>query len=148
MLPDLNFPLFEFRFQKNGDKLMIFDYIRKKWVILTPEEWVRQHMVRYLIDYKGYPRSLIRVESGLKYDRLSKRSDLLVFDQSGSPFLVVECKAPDIALDTNVIRQASVYGKALKASHIGISNGLKHFCWAVHHESETTSLLSDFPAYP
>lgn len=148
MLPDLNFPAFEFRIEKSGDKLMIFDHVRKKWVSLTPEEWVRQHMVRYLIDFKAYPRSLIRVESGLKYDKLSKRSDVLVYDQSGAPFLVVECKAPDAALDNKVIHQAAVYSKALKVKYVGISNGLRHYCWAVDHENETSSILSDFPDHP
>jgi hypothetical protein len=147
MFRDLNFPSFEFRIDRSGEKLLIFDVLRKKNVVLTPEEWVRQHMVRYLIEYRGYPRSLIRIEAGLKYDKLGKRSDILVYDQQGRPFMVIECKSPDVKLDDNVLHQVAAYSKSLETKYIGVSNGLKHYCWTVDIAHQRTSALKDFPAY-
>ena len=108
----LNFPSFEFRIEKIGNKLMIFDVLRKKSVRLTPEEWVRQHLIRYLIDVRHYPKSMIKVESGLKYNTLLKRSDVLIFDQTGNPFMVIECKSPETILDDKVIHQVAAYSRS------------------------------------
>jgi len=147
MIQNLNFPFFEFRIEKAGDKLVIFDILRKKSVTLTPEEWVRQHMIRYLIEFRGYPKAMIRVEAGLKYDKMGKRSDILVYDVQGNPFMVIECKSPKIKLDESVLRQVAAYSKSLKAKYIAVSNGLKHYCWAVDQAYHRTRNLDDFPAY-
>jgi type I site-specific restriction endonuclease len=147
MIKILNFPSFDFRIEKLDGKLMIFDVLRKKSVILTPEEWVRQHMIRYLMEYRNYPRSLIRIESGLKYDKLQKRSDILVYDKRGEPFLVIECKSPETTIGKNVLQQVSAYSRSLKVKYIGVSNGLVHFCWAIDHKEKTTENLEDFPIY-
>lgn len=143
----LNFPPFEFRIERLDDKLMIFDVLRKKRVRLTPEEWVRQHLIRYLIDFKQYPKSMIKVESGLRYNKLLKRSDILVFSQDGSPFMVIECKSPHSKLDEKVIHQVAAYSKSLKVKYIGVSNGLKHYCWEIDSERQSTLNLNDFPEY-
>jgi type I site-specific restriction endonuclease len=143
----LNFPSFEFRIEKIDDKLLIFDILRKKSVRLTPEEWVRQHLIRYLIDCRQYPKSMIKVESGLKYNRLLKRSDILVFGQDGTPFMVIECKSPDSKLDDKVIHQVAAYSRSLKVKYIGVSNGLKHYCWEIDQENQSTRSLDDFPEY-
>ena len=143
----LNFPSFEFRIERLDDKLMIFDVLRKKSVRLTPEEWVRQHLIRYLIDFRKYPKSMIKVESGLKYNRLLKRSDILVFSQDGNPFMVIECKSPETKLDEKVIHQVAVYSRSLKVKYIGISNGLKHFCWEIDQDNHSARGLDDFPEY-
>ena len=143
----LSFPSFEFRIEKINDKLMIFDVLRKKSVRLTPEERVRQHLIRYLIEYRQYPKSMIKVESGLKYNKLLKRSDILVFSQDGHPFMVIECKSPDLKLDDKVIHQVAAYSRSLQVKYIGISNGLKHYCWEIDQENQSTRSLEDFPEY-
>ena len=143
----LNFPAFEFRIEKISDKLMIFDVLRKKSVRLTPEEWVRQHLIRYLIEIRHYPKSMIKVESGLKYNTLLKRSDVLIFDQAGSPFMVIECKSPETKLDDNVVHQVAAYSRSLQVRYIGISNGLNHFCWEIDQKNRSTVSLDDFPEY-
>lgn len=143
----LSFPSFEFRIEKINDKLMIFDVLRKKSVRLTPEEWVRQHLIRYLIEYRQYPKSMIKVESGLKYNKLLKRSDILVFGQDGNPFMVIECKSPDSKLDDKVIYQVAAYSHSLQVKYIGISNGLKHYCWEIDQDNQSTRSLGDFPEY-
>jgi type I site-specific restriction endonuclease len=147
MIKDLNFPSFDFRIEKVDDKLMIFDVLRKKSVTLTPEEWVRQHMIKYLIEYRNYPKSMIKVESGLKYDKLHKRSDILVYNKQGDPFLVIECKSPEMKIDQNVMHQVATYSKSLKVKYIGVSNGLCHYCWAIDQEKRSTQNLEDFPLY-
>ena len=143
----LSFPSFEFRIEKINDKLMIFDVLRKKSVRLMPEEWVRQHLIRYLIEYRQYPKSMIRVELGLKYDKLLKRSDILVFGQDGNPWMVIECKSPDSKLDDKVIHQVAAYSRSLQVKFIGISNGLKHYCWEIDQDKQSTRSLGDFPEY-
>jgi type I site-specific restriction endonuclease len=143
----LNFPSFEFRIEKIENKLMIFDVLRKKSVRLTPEEWVRQHLIRYLIEIRHYPKSMIKVESGLKYNTLLKRSDVLIFDQAGSPFMVIECKSPETKLDDNVVHQVAAYSRSLQVRYIGISNGLNHFCWEIDQKNRSTVSLDDFPEY-
>src|SRR5690606_27113443 len=91
---DLNLPSFEYRIKKTEEKTFIFDEIRKKFVVLTPEEWVRQHFVHYMIGHLRYPRALINVETGLAYNQLRKRSDIVLYDRTGKPWMIVECKAP------------------------------------------------------
>lgn len=147
MLKKLNFPSFEFQIKTVEDKLMIFDGLRKKFVRLTSEEWVRQHMLLYLLECKKYPRSLIKVESGLKYNKLNKRSDILTYDNKGHPFLVIECKSPEISLDEKVLHQVSIYAKSLKVKFIGVTNGLDHFFWEVNKDTGITNALRDFPEY-
>lgn len=147
MNKNLNFPTFDFRIEKTEDKLMIFDLLRKKSVTLTPEEWVRQHMIRYLIEYRGYPKSMIRVESGLKYDKLQKRSDILIYNNQGNPFMVIECKSPEMKIDKKVLQQVAAYSKSLKVQYIGVSNGLNHYCWEIDHIKRTTYNKGDFPEY-
>jgi len=104
-------------------------------------------MIRYLIEYHNYPKSMIRIESGLKYDKLKKRSDILVYGKQGEPFLVIECKSPDIKIDAQVLNQVAAYSKSLKVKYIGVTNGLTHYCWAIDQEARTTENLGDFPLY-
>nr|WP_041779312.1 type I restriction enzyme HsdR N-terminal domain-containing protein [Belliella baltica] len=123
----LNFPKFDFRIQeeKNG-KLSIFDALRKKYLILTPEEWVRQHLIQVLIQKYNYPKSLFALEKGLKYNQLQKRFDVLVHDRNGAPFLLIECKSPDVKLTQKTIEQVCVYNKTIKSPYLGVSNGKQH----------------------
>jgi hypothetical protein len=120
----LIFPPFDHKVKQVGEKLLIFDVIRKDYVALTPEEWVRQHVINVLINYKKYPKSLFSVERGLKVNQTAKRTDLIIFDQKMRPFLLIECKAPEEKIDEKVLRQALIYNLDKKAPYISITNGL------------------------
>lgn len=144
----LNLPPFDYKLKKAEGKLWIFDVIRKKYIVLIPEEWVRQHFLNLLIQHKKYPRSLIRVEGGLQYNSLQKRSDILVFSREGSPWMVIECKAPEVRLSEKSIFQASVYNATLRAEYVVVSNGLTHLYARIDWEKGTTSWIEDLPVYP
>lgn len=144
----LDLPGFDYQISKAEGKLWIFDVIRKKAVMLTPEEWVRQHIVHFFINALKYPRSLIKIETGLTYNQLQKRSDVVVFDREGNPWLLLECKAPEVALNQQTVMQAATYNANVKARFIAISNGLKHVCYEVQQDVVEIKLLKEFPAYP
>jgi hypothetical protein len=114
-------------------------------VVLTPEEWVRQHLVNYFIDHLHYPKSLIKIERGLVYNQLQKRSDVIVYDRSGKPWLMAECKSPDIPLDQKSVQQVTVYNASMKATYLVLSNGIKHICFQTI--GENVKQLSEFPAF-
>ncbi|AGA76426.1 type I restriction enzyme HsdR N-terminal domain-containing protein [Echinicola vietnamensis] len=143
----LNLPTTDFRMATESGKLTIFDALRKKFLILTPEEWVRQHIIYYLINFKKYPKSLFALEKGLEYNRLKKRFDILVLDRSGQPFLLVECKAPEVKLNQKVVEQVCVYNKTIKARFMAISNGLQHVCLAFDVTSGTYRQIREFPEF-
>lgn len=143
----LNLPPYDYVLKKEDGKIFILDIIRKKYLVLTPEEWVRQHFIHYLITVLNYPRSLIKVEGGLTFNRLQKRSDIVVFDRDGKPWMVIECKSPDQKLTKRTIHQASVYNYMLRARYVTVTNGLAHICCAVNWESNETSQLKSMPDY-
>ena len=143
----LNLPQFNFKIGNTQGKLAIFDSIRKKYVVLTPEEWVRQNFVNYLIHNLNYPKSLLRLEGGLKYNALQKRADILVFDRHGAPFLLVECKSTRIKITQKAVDQAATYNHSVKANYLAVTNGLEHYCYHIDHQSGKTTFLKDFPAY-
>ncbi len=144
----LNLPSFDHKLRKANGKVWIFDGIRKKFIVLTPEEWVRQHFIHYLVNEKQCPRSLIRVEGGLTYNQMQKRSDIVIFDREGKPWMVVECKSPTQMISDQTLSQAAVYNSTLKAAFICVTNGMVHYCAAVEWETRTTKLLDDLPAFP
>ncbi len=125
-LPGLNLPHFEPLLKSAEDKLWIFDSLRKKYLVLTPEEWVRQHWVNFLVNHHNYPQGLFSLEKGLKYNRLNKRTDLIVFDRDGAPYLLVECKAPNVRIDEKTLHQAMTYNQQLNCKNLVLSNGLIH----------------------
>ena len=143
----LNLPEFDYKLKKADGKVWIFDVIRKKYIVLTPEEWVRQHVVHYLLADRKYPRSLIKVEGGLVYNQLQKRTDIVVFDRQGKPWMIVECKSPALPVSVATLTQASVYNSALQAEYLAVTNGLIHFCARVDWQLRTTVLLPDFPPF-
>jgi predicted type IV restriction endonuclease len=143
----LNLPEFEVNLKKSEGKIWIFDGIRKKFVVLTPEEWVRQHLIQYFITHLRYPRTLIQVERGLQYNQLKKRSDFVVFDRDGKPWMLVECKSPEIQLDQKSVDQAAMYNVDIKAKYVAVSNGLKHVCYEAAGTVGEIALLKDFPEY-
>ena len=127
----LNFKQYNFTIKNANGNALIFDIIRKKYVSLTPEEWVRQHVIRFLIEEKGYSAGLIAVEKAVKYNGLTKRFDLYVANNDGSPQILIECKAPHIKLSDMTLQQASLYQCQLNANFVFITNGLHHLFMAL-----------------
>jgi hypothetical protein len=126
-MQNLNFPTFQFRFKNTENKQYIFDIIRKKFVLLTPEEWVRQNTIHFLIYSLNYPKSYINVEKQLKINNLIKRYDIVVFLPNGDLFLLVECKAPEIIISQKTFDQIAQYNFVLNAKNLMITNGLHHY---------------------
>ncbi|MEZ4903074.1 MAG: type I restriction enzyme HsdR N-terminal domain-containing protein [Spirosomataceae bacterium] len=141
----LNLPAFDYKVMKIDGKPHIFDITRKKYLLITPEEWVRQHVLHWLLNEYRYPKSLIKTESGLRYHQLTKRSDILVFDRSAKPFMLVECKASHIVLTDQVLQQAIRYNAVLKAPYLLISNGLSHFLYKI--ENGVALPVTQMPAF-
>jgi hypothetical protein len=143
----LNLPTYKFRIKSNENKLFIFDILRKKYVSLTPEEWVRQHIIHFLIEEKNYPISLMAVEKKLTINTLTKRTDILVFNTNGSPHIIVECKAPTVKITQDAFDQIARYNLKLEANYLIVSNGLEHFNCKMDLENEQYIFLPDIPKY-
>jgi hypothetical protein len=144
-MQNLNLPTFDYKTKKIEGKPYIFDAIRKKYLLLTPEEWVRQHFINLLITQYAYSKNLIKLEGGLSYNRLQKRSDIVVFDNEGKPFLLVECKAPEVPISQAVVEQASRYNLTLKCPYMAITNGLRTFCFEIDFENNKFQQMNDLP---
>ncbi|WP_192349249.1 type I restriction enzyme HsdR N-terminal domain-containing protein [Algoriphagus sp. Y33] len=147
-LPTLNLPHFDPRLLERDGKLWIFDSLRKKQLVLTPEEWVRQHWINFLITQLNFPKGLLALEKGLIYNKLIKRTDLVVWDKNGNPYLLVECKAPKVKLTQKTIEQACMYHKELKTPFLVISNGLQHICLSFDPSGEKFTQEKSFPEPP
>jgi hypothetical protein len=147
-LPELNLPAIVPQLTRDGDQVFVFDLLRKKNILLTPEEWVRQHWISFLLFGQGFPKGLITSERGLTYNGLQKRTDLLVFDREGLPYFLIECKAPEVEINQKVLSQAITYNQTLKCPFIGLSNGKKHvFMGYVEAEGKYLQ-QSSFPPIP
>lgn len=144
-MQQLNFPEYPFRFKINENKRLIFDIIRKKFVMLTPEEWVRQHTVHYLIQEKGYPQSYISVEKTLLINGLKKRYDIIVHRPDGGFFLLVECKEPAVAINQAVFDQIARYNMVLKSDFLMVTNGINHYYCKIDSEKKRYLFLRDIP---
>jgi hypothetical protein len=143
----LNFPTYSFRFKNSENKVAIFDEIRKKFILLTPEEWVRQHTLHYLLQDNKYPKSYINVEKLIKINTLNKRYDIVVFQPNGSIFLLIECKAPEVAITQKTFDQIARYNLVLKAKYLMVTNGLNHYFCQMDFENEKYIFLSELPQY-
>jgi hypothetical protein len=143
----LNFPFYTFRFKNSENKVSIFDEIRKKFIILTPEEWVRQHVVQFLLDEKKYPKSLINVEKVLKVNGLRKRYDVVVFNSDGSIFILIECKAPEIKISQATFDQIARYNMTMNSEFLMVTNGLNHYFCQMDFENEKYTFLENLPNY-
>ncbi|MFC2123909.1 type I restriction enzyme HsdR N-terminal domain-containing protein [Bacteroidota bacterium] len=141
----LNLPPYEVKVKSIDDKVRIFDLLRKKYVLLTPEEWVRQHFLHFLIRYNDYPKALIKVESGLNYNNRLKRSDIIVYNRKGGVFMIVECKAPDKKINKKSLEQAGIYGKSLKPEYLCLTNGLQHLFWIMDYKAGKAEQIDDVP---
>jgi hypothetical protein len=144
---ELNLPAFDYKLKKKDDKLYIFDVLRKKYVYLTPEEWVRQHFIHFLITKYHYPKALMKAEGGLKYNNLPKRTDLVVYDRQGKPFIVVECKDTFVQLTQATFEQAARYNYVLKAPYLIVVNGLTYHCCYIDHANQSFRFLEDIPYF-
>ena len=143
----LNLPSFEIKLSGTPEKPRIFDILRRKYVTLTPEEWVRQHFVHYLIEHKGYPMALLANEVELRIGSKRLRADTLLYNKEKMPRMIVEYKAPNIALRQKVFDQISAYNLLLKVDYLVVSNGMEHYCCRMDYENKTYWFLKDIPAY-
>ena len=146
-MQDLNFPSYSFRIKNSQNRQYIFDGIRKKFVVLQPEEWVRQHVLRYLVFTKNYPKSLINVEKQLLVNELKKRYDVVVYNPDGSIFLLIECKAPEVRITQATFDQIAQYNYQLEAQHLMVTNGLDHYYCEMDHVNEKYRFLEDIPDF-
>ncbi len=146
-MQNLNFPKYNFRFKSNENKALIFDIIRKKFVVLTPEEWVRQHVLQFLISEKNYPISHINVEKQLQLHKTIKRYDIVVYNSNGSIKIIVECKAPKIKINQQTFDQIARYNFVLDAEYLMVSNGLEHYFCLMDFKNEKYIFLKDIPSY-
>ena len=134
--------------RRHAGVLQVFDALRRKWLALTPEEWVRQHVVGFLIHEKKVPAGLISLEKALRLNDLKKRYDVVVFDHTLKPWLIVECKSPSLPVSPAVLAQVAVYNSTLKAAYICITNGLVHLCAKIDWEQRKTTQVDEAPAFP
>ncbi|MGV3761039.1 type I restriction enzyme HsdR N-terminal domain-containing protein [Parapedobacter sp.] len=143
----LNLPAYPANIQRDGTKLLIFDELRKKQLVLTPEEWVRQHWVNHLIHAKRYPRSLIKLEGGLTLHSMPRRSDLVVHDTRGNKILLAEFKAPTVGITQAAFEQIARYNMVYRVPLLLVSNGLQHFYCRIHFDENRFEFLAELPDY-
>jgi type I site-specific restriction endonuclease len=143
----LNLPNYDFKMKTEQGSRQIFDPVRKKMVKLDPEEWVRQNFIQFLNKDKNYPISLMAVEKGLTVNKLSKRFDILCYNNDSKPLLLVECKAPNIKISQAAFDQISIYNLQFKVPFLLVSNGLEHYCCQLDYEKNSYSFLSEIPDY-
>lgn len=143
----LNLPEYPFRIKTEGGKTLIFDSIRKKYVVLTPEEWVRQNFIQYLAAEKKFPETLMAVEKKLTVNNQPRRFDLLVYQRSGQPFLIAEFKAPNVKITQEAFDQAVRYNMTLRVDFIVVSNGLQHFACAIDYKKNSFAYLPEIPFF-
>lgn len=143
----LNLPYANTKIVVRNEKQMVFDFLRKRFVALTPEEWVRQQFTHFLVEHKGYPAMFIGNEITLSVARLSRRCDSVVFNKSAEPVMIIEYKAPTVKITQKVFEQICSYNIALHAPYLTVSNGLQSYCCRIDKEANTYEFLKDIPAY-
>lgn len=144
---DLNFPEYPFRLRSENGADQIFDEVRKKWVVLTPEEWVRQHLIAFFIHDKKVPAGLVSVEKTLIYQGMQRRYDLAIFSRNAEPLLLAECKAPQIRIDKSVFDQAAIYNTRLGVRFFVVTNGIQIYCCAYNLQESRWVFLNDLPDF-
>ncbi len=143
----LNLPTYQFRTQKVGDKIQIFDNQRKKYVVLTPEEWVRQNFISYLISEKNFPSALIAVETQIELHGMKKRCDAIVYDKNMNPLIIIELKSPMVEITQATFDQVAVYNYKLQVEQFILSNGMQHFYCRVNKETQNYNIQAEIPDY-
>ena len=143
----LNLPAYPFKIKQDASVTYIFDELRKKYLVLTPEEWVRQHIVQFIIKEKGYPKSLIKLEGGLKLNSLKKRTDIVVFNSSGEKILLVECKAPSVKITQKTFDQLARYNIIHKVPLLFVSNGMQHYVCKIDVLGQNYQFVENLPQF-
>ncbi len=144
-MQQLNFPLLKSQLRQKNNAAEVWDIVRKKWILLTPEEWVRQHLIQFLHTEKGFSLNLMAVEKSIKVNGMNRRYDLVIYDISAKPILLAECKAPEIKITQAVFDQVARYNLLLKVPYLLVTNGLEHFCCKIDFESSSYSFLQEIP---
>ncbi len=143
----LNLPSVFLNIRNRSGKTCVFDIFRKRFVALTPEEWVRQRFLRFLCDHKAYPVSLIAVEASLQYNRLAKRADAIVYGTSGNPLMIIECKAPEVKITQEVFDQVARYNFSFGVDYLAVTNGIQHYCVKRNTQASSWEALDDIPSF-
>jgi hypothetical protein len=143
----LNLPTYSFKIKSENDLEYVYDHFRRKYVRLTPEEWVRQNFAHYLVAQKSYPASRMMLEKSLKMNKMSKRCDILISNDMGKPVLMIECKSPDIKIGQSTFEQVSVYNITFHVPYLIITNGMQHFCCEVDFQKRSVNFLKEIPDY-
>jgi len=146
-MENLNLPTYSFKIKSDLQRKLIFDSIRKKYVVLTPEEWVRQNFIRFLVEEKAYPESLIVIEKKVDVNLLPQRSDIVLYNQNANSIMIVECKASRVKVTQDVFNQIARYNMKLRVPYLVVTNGLHHYCCEMDYELKTFQFLSDIPNY-
>lgn len=143
----LNLPTFDYKINRTHDGLQIYDRLRRKFVALTPEEWVRQHFVEFIITHKGFPQSLIANEIGITLNNTRRRCDTVVYDNTATPLVIIEYKAPSVEISQATFDQIVRYNMVLQAKYLIVSNGLNHYCCSIDYTNQTYQFLKEIPSY-
>lgn len=143
----LNLPIYSIKLKKKGNKTLVFDPIRKKYIVLTPEEWVRQNFIQFLINEKNYPASLIAIEMGIDLLNTKKRCDIVLYNTKGLPHMIVECKAPSIKISQDTFDQIARYNMTLKTDLLVVTNGMQHYICIMDHQDKLYNFLKEIPNY-
>jgi hypothetical protein len=146
-MQDLNLPPYDFRISKKDGQFRIFDEIRKKYVALTPEEWVRQHFIMYMVNEKQVPAGLIVLEKKLILNTMTRRPDILIHDRQGNPLMIIECKAPEVKISQDTFDQVARYNSVIRVPYLVVTNGLQHYCCLMDYNRQTYKYLEDIPDY-
>ena len=143
----LNLPEYSFSIRPSAGKKEIFDSVRGKYITLTPEEWVRQNFIRFLIEEKKFPASLIAIEKGLTVNGKPRRFDAVAYDNKGTPLVLIEFKSTNINISQKVFEQIAIYNQQLKVKYLIVSNGLKHYCCQIDFEKRSINFLEEIPEF-
>lgn len=146
-MENLNLPTYSFKIKSEDNRKYIFDEIRRKYILITPEEWVRQNFIMYIIKEKNYPQQLISVEMEFKINKLSKRCDIVVFNKEGKPNLIIECKSPAVTINQGAFDQITNYNISFNVDYLIITNGLKHYCCKFIPKDKRFSFIEEIPEY-
>ena len=146
-MPQLNLPKVALKTKSVEGTIQVFDVIRKKYFVLTPEEWVRQHFIHYLNTEKNYPMGLMGVEKMVKYNALKTRADIMLYTTEGKAKMIVECKAPNVKITQDTFNQIAKYNFKLKVPFLVVTNGMQHFCCRMDYENNSISFLEEVPAF-
>ena len=146
-MPQLNLPIAALKTKLVEGTTQVFDQVRKKYLVLTPEEWVRQHFIHYLNQEKNYPLGLMGAEKMVKYNGMKTRADIVLYAADGKPNMIVECKAPNVKITQDAFNQIAKYNFKLKVPFLVVTNGMQHFCCKMEYESNEIKFLEEIPTY-